>query len=370
MTSELFQLATPGVQQLQPYQPGKPLSDLEREYGITNAVKLASNENPYGPGPKTLQAINNSLTQLARYPDGSGHGLKNALSAKLSITPDMITLGNGSNDVLEIIARTFATDVDEIMFSQHAFAVYPIVTQAIGATANIVAAKNWGHDLDAMREAITAKTKIIFLANPNNPTGTWFEKDALNKFLDSLSDTVIVVLDEAYFEFIAHPEYGNTLYPDGLDYLPRHNNLIVTRTFSKAYGLAGLRAGYAVSHPDVANLLNRVRQPFNLNSVALAAAEAALSDHEHLERCIALNAEQYRHYTTSLDKAGIEYIPSAGNFVCVKVGGGARSYEELLLQGVITRPVANYGMPEYLRISIGSAAENDKCLKALIEMMK
>ena len=369
MTTDLLKLATAGVQKLHPYQPGKPISELEREYGISEAVKLASNENPLGPSPKVIDVIKASLSDLARYPDGNGHELKTALSSYLGVDTACITLGNGSNDVLEIIARTFVSERDEIMFSEHAFAVYPIVTQAIGATANVVKARDWGHDLEAMAAAITENTRLIFIANPNNPTGTWIDETSLENFLKQVPENVIIVLDEAYFEFIAHPVHGHPEYPNGLKYLKDIPNLIVTRTFSKAYGLAGMRVGYALSHPDIANLLNRVRQPFNVNSLALSAATAALADKEHLEKCIALNAEQYKLYTSELENAGIGYIASAGNFVCVEVGDGAGVYEKLLQQGVITRPVGNYGMPGYLRISIGTEAENRKCLAALFKVL-
>ena len=358
--TEVLAQAVPGVRALEPYSAGKPLSALAREYGVTNAIKLASNENPLGPSPAALAVIKNVLPELARYPDGNGHALKDALAAKLGITPNEITLGNGSNDILELAARTFVAPGDEVIFSAHAFAVYPIVTQAVGGRAVVVPARAWGHDLNAMAAAVTAKTKLIFIANPNNPTGTWFTRVALEQFLARLPARVPVVLDEAYFEYVAEGEY-----PDGIALLGRYPQLIVTRTFSKIYGLAGLRIGYGVSAPVVADLFNRVRQPFNVNSLAQAAALAALGDKAHVDRARAANREGMQQLTRAFGEMGVEFIPSVGNFICARVGDAARVYEALLRQGVIVRPVANYGMPEYLRITVGTSAENARFLTAL-----
>ncbi|MDX1824171.1 MAG: histidinol-phosphate transaminase, partial [Thiohalomonadales bacterium] len=284
---DIYSLATPGVQALQPYQPGKPLTELEREYGIREAVKLASNENPLGPSPAALAAIREQLADLARYPDGNGFALKAALAQKHNIDAAQITLGNGSNDILELLARAFVTTEHEVIFSQHAFAVYPIVTQAVGAKAVVTAARQWGHDLDAMLAAINEKTRLIFIANPNNPTGTWLTRQQLEAFFSRVPSHVVVVLDEAYFEYASDPAMGASEYPNGIQWLKTCSNLVVTRTFSKAYGLAGLRVGYSISQAPIADLLNRVRQPFNVNSLALAAAEAALQDKGHLEKGLA-----------------------------------------------------------------------------------
>ena len=364
--TDIFKLAIKGVQALRPYQPGKPLDELEREYGISNAVKLASNENPRGPSPKVVDAIKNSLADITRYPDGNGFGLKQALVDKYhDIEINNITLGNGSNDVLEIIARAFVSPSDEVIFSDYAFAVYPIVTQAIGARSVITAAKNWGHDLAAMQSAITDKTKLIFIANPNNPTGTWIGKTALVDFLKSVPSHIIVVLDEAYFEFVSHPKYGIEDYPDGIALLNQFANVIVTRTFSKAYGLAGLRVGYAVASNDITNILNRVRQPFNVSLLALKAAEVALNDSKYVDLSVKLNFEQMAVVTKELSRLAIEFIPSVGNFVCIKVSDAATCYEKLLQHGIIVRPVANYGMNDYLRVSIGTEQENQRFLTAL-----
>lgn len=363
MTMSLLDLALPGVRKLQPYVPGKPIAELEREYGVRDAIKLASNENPLGPSPLALARVRAELAELARYPDGNGFVLKQHLAALLGVATDQITLGNGSNDILEFAARAFVAPDDEVVFSEHAFAVYPIVTQAVGGRARIAPARAWGHDLDAMLGLVNARTRLVFIANPNNPTGTWLNAQALENFIHALPPHVLVVLDEAYFEYAAaaHAEY-----PDGMRWIKRYANLIVTRTFSKAYGLAGLRIGYGVSHPDIANILNRVRQPFNVNSLALAAAAAALQDHEHLARSVELNRAGMAQLCAAFNDMGLTFIPSAGNFVCVDVGHDAAAvYEALLYQGVIVRPVANYGMPRHLRITVGLPDENERFIKAL-----
>ena len=364
-STDFLLLALPGVQALHPYKPGKPLEELEREYGISEAIKLASNENPLGPSPKAIARISGEMDELARYPDGNGFALKTKLADKLNVPADQITLGNGSNDVLELLARAYVGVDDEVIFSQHAFAVYPIVTQAVGGKAVVTPAKNWGHDLDSMREAITDRTRMIFVANPNNPTGTWLTHDELKTFIASVPEKVLVVLDEAYYEYACHPSMQAEGYKTGLNWLSEFNNLVVTRTFSKAYGLAGLRIGFSVSNPQVADVLNRVRQPFNVNSMAMSAAEAALSDDEFIEQSVQLNTKGMSDLVTAFDDMGLEYIPSVGNFICVKVGDSAPVYESLLREGVIVRPVHNYGMPEYLRITVGIENENQRFIEAL-----
>jgi len=361
----LIQLATAGVQALKPYQPGKPLQQLEREYGIRDAVKLASNENPLGPGSLAVQVLRSQLDQLSRYPDGNGFALKAALAEKYSLDASQITIGNGSNEILELLARAFVTPEHQVVFSAHAFAVYPIVTQAVGATAVVTAAKDWGHDLDAMLTAITDRTRLVFIANPNNPTGTWLTGKVLRHFLAKVPSHVLVVVDEAYFEYASDAAMAAQGYPDSSAWLEDFANLIVTRTFSKVHGLAGLRVGYGLSHADIADVLNRVRQPFNVNSLALAAAQAALTDQRHLEKSLACNALGMQQLMQAFERLGLAYIPSVGNFICLQVGDAAAVYEKLLRQGVIVRPVANYGMPEYLRITIGSAQENERCIQAL-----
>jgi histidinol-phosphate aminotransferase len=360
MTLDVLSLATPGVRGLTPYVPGKPVEELERELGITHAIKLASNENPLGPSPKALAALQKALPDIARYPDGGGFALKHALAAKLNVAPGHITLGNGSSDVIEFAARIFVAPGDEVVFSQHAFAMYPILTQSIGGRAVEVPARDWGHDLDAMAQAVTGKTRLVFVTNPNNPTGTWFDRATLLRFLRAVPQRVIVVLDEAYFEYVDHPDY-----PDGLSLLNEFPNLIVARTFSKVYGLAGLRVGYSVSSAAIADLLNRVRPPFNVNSLAMIAAEAALADEAHLRETVKLNHDGMRLLTDGFKALGLSFIPSVGNFVCVEVGDAKRANEALLRQGVIVRPVGNYGLPHHLRVTVGLPEENARFLCAL-----
>jgi len=360
MSCDFFQLAQKGVRGLKPYQPGKPIEELEREYGIQNAVKLASNENPLGISSHVKQAIEQTLPDLARYPDGNGFILKQVLADKHQVDMNCITLGNGSNNVLELIARVFLTPKHASMYSQHAFAVYPLVTQAIGAKHNVVAAKNWGHDLTAMQAALTPETKLIFIANPNNPTGTWLKKDELKAFLQAVSSDKIVVVDEAYIEYVAEADY-----PDASQWLNEFPNLIVIRAFSLAYGLASLRVGYALSHPDVTNLLNRVRQPFNVNQFALAAAHAALQDTQYIEDSVKLNQAGMAQLTQAFNALDLEYIPSVGNFIAVDVEKGDEVYEALLRKGVIVRPVTAYQMPQFIRVSIGTEAENAQFISVL-----
>jgi histidinol-phosphate aminotransferase len=363
--NKIYNLATSGVQQLIPYKAGKPIEELERELGLTRIIKLASNENPLGPGKKALAAIELALPGLALYPDGGGFSLKQALAKKFAVDATQITLGNGSNEILELVARAFLTPEFEVVFSQHAFAVYPIVTQAMGAQAVIVPALNYGHDLDAMLQAVTEKTRLVFIANPNNPTGTLLSQSSLEAFIGALPDTCVCVLDEAYFEFVSCVESINSI-----DWLKKFPNLLITRTFSKAYGLAGLRVGFGLSSLQLADILNRVRQPFNNNTLALVAAEAALDDKEHLQQTIMVNTLGMQQLTDGFKQLGLEWIPSAGNFVLVDLKqAGQFIYDALLLKGVIVRPVGNYELPNHLRISIGTAAENQQFLTALTETL-
>lgn len=365
MSVESIALAVPGVRRLRPYEPGKPIEELKREYGVKDIIKLASNENPLGPGVEVVEALKKEARNVARYPDGNGFALKAALAAKLSVESSQLTLGNGSNDILELVARAFVNPGDEVVFSQHAFAVYPIVTQAVGGSAVIVPAVNWGHDLEKMVQAITPKTRVIFIANPNNPTGTWLSGKVLNVFLESVPETIIVVVDEAYFEYV-----DDDTYPDSVAWLSRFSNMVVTRTFSKAYGLAGLRVGYGISSNAIADILNRVRQPFNVNSLALCAAETALADEQHLLNSIEINKKGMRQLTSAFDELGLEYIPSAGNFVSVDVGQPSTpAYEALLKTGIIVRPVANYEMPNHLRVTVGLPEENRRFIEAIRQIV-
>ncbi len=364
-TNPFLKISAKGIPGLNPYVPGKPISELERELGISNSIKLASNENPLGCSALVREVIENELTELARYPDGGGFALRNALAQKHGMDATCITLGNGSNDVLDMIARVFLESGEESLFSEHAFAVYPISSQAVGAILKMAPAKDYGCDLDAMLERTTGRTRVIWIANPNNPTGTWIPEKELRAFIAKVPESCVVVVDEAYIEYVKEPDY-----PDASQWLDEFPNLIVTRTFSKAYGLAGLRVGYALSHPDVAELLNRVRQPFNVNSLAQAAAIAALQDQAFIERVVELNTAGMKQLVDGFEAIGLEYIPSVGNFICVDVGRPASEVDQALLrEGCITRPIANYGLPNHLRVSIGLAEENQRLLEALKKVL-
>jgi histidinol-phosphate aminotransferase len=360
-------LAAAGVRGLTPYVPGKPPEALERELGVRDSIKLASNENPLGPGPLARAAIEAAAGRVGLYPDGGGHDLRSKLAARHGVTLVQVTLGNGSNDVLVLVAEAFLTAGVEAVYSEYAFAVYPIAVQASGASPRVAAAlpaggpQPLGHDASALLAAIGPKTRVLFLANPNNPTGTWMDEATLDALLRAVPPEVIVVLDEAYHEYSE-----SRGVPDGTRWLARHPNLIVTRTFSKAYGLAGMRVGYALSHPDVADLLNRVRQPFNVSLPALAAAAVAIEDRDHLGATLALNRSGIERLRAGLRDLGIAVADSAGNFVLADLGRPAAAVNEALLrQGVIVRPVGNYGLPNHLRISTGTAAQNERLLAAM-----
>lgn len=364
MTVDFHALAVPGVQQLAPYVPGKPIAELERELGISDIVKLASNENPLGPSPRALVAARDALAEMTLYPDGSGYALKSALAARFSVPMANLTLGNGSNDLLDMVARAFLGPGRRSVFAQYAFAVYPIATQAVGADAVAVPAIDFGHDLEAMARA-AQEAAVVWLANPNNPTGTWFGREAFERFMAQVPGHVVVVLDEAYSEYADDPAY-----PNGLDYVARFPNLVVTRTFSKAYGLAALRVGYAVSSPAIADLLNRVRQPFNVSTPALAAAVAVLGDEDYLARSVATNGAGLVQVTNGLRGLGLSFIPSIGNFITLDCARPAAPvFGALLREGVIVRPLAGYGLPAHLRVSIGTAEENARFLTALHKVL-
>lgn len=357
----LASLAHEHIRSLEPYKPGKPLETVRRELGLTDIIKLASNENPLGPGELARRAMAGCVEHVGRYPDGSANDLKQMLSGCLEVDPEWVTIGNGSNEILELLARVFVAPTHDVVFSRHAFAVYAIVTQAVGASSRIVPAIRWGHDLEAMASAVGERTRLVFVANPNNPTGTWVGEQELVRFIEALPDHVLVVLDEAYCEYVTE-----TAYPDGVRLLERYPNLIVTRTFSKVHGLAGLRVGYAVSHPSIAELLNRARQPFNVNCVAMAAACAALRDDAHVARSIEMNAKGMAQLTKGVAALGLDWIASVANFVTVDLGRPAEPvYRGLLERGVIVRPIGVYDMPEHLRVTVGTAAENARFLEAL-----
>ncbi len=366
------QLALAGVQVMQPYQPGKPIEELERELGITDIVKLASNENPLGTSPKAKAAMAQAIPTLELYPDGSGYQLKAAIAAKFGLNSEQITLGNGSNDVLDIIARTFLDKNRAVVFSEYAFAVYHIISQAVNAELRIAKANSpthhampYGHNLPNLAAKIDDNTRLVFLANPNNPTGTWLSKTDLHRFLTTVPKDVIVVIDEAYTEYVNDPEF-----PNALEWLNEFPNLIVTRTFSKIYGLAGLRVGYAASSPAVAAMLNRVRQAFNVNSLALAAAQGALDDDAFLQESKAVNAAGLQQWFAACADHNWEYMPTVGNFITINVQRPAGPlYAALLQEGVIVRPLAGYQLPNHLRITIGTEAQNARCIAALQKVM-
>jgi len=345
---------------LSPYQGGKPIDELARELGLKNITKLASNENPLGVSPAVKEAVFNSLSSINRYPDGNCFELKKAIAEKLAVTPDMVSLGNGSNELLELIARVFVSKkIDEVIFSQFAFVVYPLVTQALGATAKISPANNYGHDLNSMLSLISENTKLIFVANPNNPTGTLLRDDELYSFLNKVPSDIPVVLDQAYFEYL-------NIDDNALNWLKEFENLIITRSFSKAYGLAGLRVGYSVCSALIADFINRVREPFNVNYTAQVAAIAALSDDDHLKDSIEVNTKGYQQLTNGFESLKLKYIPSHANFIAVEFNNAMSIYNDLLKEGVIVRPVEMSG---YLRISIGTADENEHLLRALKKVL-
>ena len=351
---DLKKIVNKGINDLSPYEPGKPIEDLERELGIKNAVKLASNENPVGPSPRVLQSIENILKNTHRYPDGNATKLKEVIGRKFSVKPNQVTIGNGSNDIIEFIARSFLGTDDSAIYSEHAFAVYPLVVKAVGAEGIEVPAKNFSHDLDAMLDSIKSNTKIIFIANPNNPTGSFIGRAEILKFLDKVPEDIIVLLDQAYFDYSSFEDSDVDF-----DILNNFPNLVMSRSFSKAYGLAGFRIGYSVSSEDIANYLNRVRQPFNANSLALFAAEQAIEDEEFMKKCLQLNLEQKKVLYKGLESLGFHCLPSKGNFIsfdCKEDSTGL--FNRLLSQGVIVRTLGVYKMPNFLRVSVGLPEEN------------
>lgn len=355
-----FVPAHEGIEKLKPYQPGKPISELERELGITDIVKLASNENPLGCSDKVKEAVAAELTEIGRYPDGGGFILKDQVHAQFGVAHNCITLGNGSNDLLEIFARAFVSEKDSVVYSQHAFAVYGLVTQAINAEAIEVPAKGFSHDLDAMAKAVKANTKLIFIANPNNPTGTWFEEAEFDAFMQKVPANVIVVLDEAYVEY--YPENFNSL-----KFLAQYPNLIISRTMSKCYGLAALRVGFALASAEVTDFLNRIRQPFNVNHLAMVAAVAALKDDVFIEKSREINKAGMAQLEAGFEQLGLNYVPSRANFILVDIQADpAQTFNALLKEGVIVRPV---GIANHLRVSIGTEAENAKFLVALAKVL-
>ncbi len=367
VVSTLIKPANQGIANIAPYQTGKPIDELKRELGLDDIVKLASNENPLGCSPLATIAIKDALADIGRYPDGSGYQLKTKIAEIFDVNMLQVTLGNGSNDILELVARTFISPDDQVIYSEHAFAVYALATQAVGAQGIAVPARNFGHDLSAMAQAVTDRTRVVFLANPNNPTGTWFAEVDFETFMQAVPERVLVVLDEAYVEYF--PDSFNSL-----KFLKKYPNLLISRTFSKAYGLAALRVGFALASPDITDLINRVRQPFNVNSFALAAATASLDDQDFLQKTRTLNHAGMAQLEAGCASLGLSWIPSRANFISICVCSdvqrqGTQVFQDLLKLGVIVRPIAGYGMPEYIRVSIGTFSENKRFLDALSQVL-
>lgn len=365
VTAAIKKLANQGVMTLQPYIPGKPIEELQREMGITDVVKMASNENPLGPSALALKAASDALLRIDRYPDGSGHELKRALAKYLSVSSNQITLGNGSDNVLALITHAFVKPDEEVIISEYAFATFTIITHVANAQPIFAPCKEWKHNLAAMAKLVTDKTKLIFIANPNNPTGTYNTEQELLTLLNNVPPSVIVVVDEAYCEYITQADY-----PNSLKLLDKFPNLIITRTFSKIYGLAGLRVGYGVSSAEIAEILNRVRLPFNVNSIALAAATAALDDFAHREDSLRVNQYGMEQLTTALKEMRLNYIPSVTNFVTIDVQRNAvQIYHDLLHEGIIVRPLAAYHMPTHIRVTIGLQDQNERFIQALKKVL-
>lgn len=352
------------IRSLIPYAPGKPIEEVEREYGIEGSVKLASNENPLGPSPRAVKALQERLNQLHLYPDGDCFHLKRGVAQRLGVSPEQVVFGNGSNELIELVVRTFMRPGDEAVMAHQAFVIYRLVVQAAGGCCKIVPLKNFTHDLEAMAGAVTPKTRIVFLANPNNPTGTIYRKQEWERFLRRIGPDILLIVDEAYFEYVTDPDY-----PDSLRYHGGRRTLMTMRTFSKLYGLAGLRIGYAIGDKDIVGLMHRVRQPFNVNAAAQWAALAALEDREHVERTLKVNREGTSYLTREIARLGLQQVPSQANFILLRVGDSEAVFNRLLRSGVIVRPMGAYDLPEYIRVTVGKMEENVRfitCLKEVI----
>ncbi len=360
MSTSWERLANEPILDIAPYEPGKPIEEVERELEIAGAIKLASNENPLSPSAGVLQAIRQVLGSLNRYPDGSGYYLRHALAKRHGVSPDAIVLGNGSNELLELVARTFVRQREEVVFPHPSFVVYPSIVQSVGGIRVVVTLKDHRLDLPTMARAITPLTKLVFIANPNNPTGTIVTAEEMDRFLADLPERVIVVFDEAYVEFAQGPDF-----PDSLAYLRQGRRVIILRTFSKVASLAGLRVGYAIADPDCIALVNRIRQPFNVNTIAQVAALAALEDEAHARQTVAMIQEGIRTLYRAFDEMGIKYVPTRANFILVEMPDAPRVYPRLLRQGVIVRPMASFGLERALRITVGTPEENARLIQAL-----
>jgi histidinol-phosphate aminotransferase len=353
------------IRSLIPYEPGKPIEEVEREYGIAHSVKLASNENPLGPSPKALAAIRAKLDQLHLYPDGDCFYLKTGVAKKLNVAPENLIFGNGSNEIIELAARTFMRPGDEAVMAEQAFVVYQLIVQAVGGKSKQVPLSNFTHDLNAIAEAVSPQTRMVFLANPNNPTGTIFRRDDWDRFLAKVSAEVLLIVDEAYFEYVQ-----DAGYPDSLKYHAEGRAILTLRTFSKLYGLAGLRIGYGVAPKELISMMQRVRQPFNVNAAAQWAALAALDDADHVRRSLEVNRQGLDYLQSEFAKLGLAYVPSHGNFILVRVGKGQEIFQQLLTQGVIVRPMGAYKFPDYVRVTVGTMEENRKFIDALERVIK
>ena len=341
------------IRTLVPYAPGKPIEEVEREFGIPNSIKLASNENPLGPSPLAIEAMRQKLAELHLYPDGDCFYLKNGLTAKLNLSPDQLIVGNGSNEIIELAVRTFMRAGDEAVMARQAFVVYKLVVQAVGGVSKEVPLRDFTHDLDAIGKAIGARTRIVFLANPNNPTGTIYRTAQWESFLNQVPPDVLIIVDEAYFEYVEATDY-----PDSLRYHNQGKSLLTLRTFSKLYGLAGLRIGYGIADQQIIGLMQRVRQPFNVNAPAQWAALAALGDREHVQHSLENNRQGMKYLAQEFAGLGVEYVPSHANFILLRVGNGEEVFKRLLAQGIIVRPMAGYQFPEYVRVTVGTMDEN------------
>lgn len=353
------------IRTLIPYEPGMPIEEVEREYGIANSVKLASNENPLGPSPKAVAALREKVGQLHLYPDGDCFYLKRGLAQKLGVAPETLIFGNGSNEIIELAARTFMRPGDEAVMAEQAFVVYRLIVQALGGKGKAVPLRDYTHDLAAIADAVTPQTRLLFLANPNNPTGTIFRREEWERFLGRVSKDVLLIVDEAYFEYVE-----DSAYPDSLKYHEPDRAILTLRTFSKLYGLAGLRIGYGIGPREIVAMMQRVRQPFNVNAPAQWAALAALDDAEHIRRSLEANREGLGYLQGEFTRLGLEFVPSQGNFVLVRVGKGQEVFQQLLRQGVIVRPMAGYRFPEHVRVTVGTMAENRKFIEALQEVIR
>lgn len=361
---DIKKLVRPSVRELCPYEPGKPIEEVQRELKLGDVVKMASNENPLGPSPLALKAIKSCLGKLNFYPDGSGYYLRKKLSTFLDVGEDSIILGNGSDEIIRIIAETFLNEGEEVVISDPSFVIYQIAVRIMNGNCRLVKLKNYQYDMAAMAGAVGNKTKLIFIANPNNPIGTMAAEDEIESFLKEVPKEVIIVFDEAYFEYIERADFPKTI-----DYIKNGRTVICLRTFSKIYGLAGLRIGYGIACPEIITEMNRVRHPFNSNSIAQAAAAAALDDEEHIRKSREVNSAGKTFLYRELDRRSISYIPSEANFILIKVGDGSGVVETLLRKGIIVRGMDGYNLPDFIRLTIGIEKENRRFIEELDEIL-